>query len=418
MTESIERSLVAVPLFACLAEEDRARIAGRLTEIELAAGDILFREGDASDDFFIVLDGQLEIVKAAGTGQESVVGSSRAGEFIGEMGLLNCNGLRTATVRAVTAGRLLKVPSREFKDFASQSPIFSCHLASVLSARLTAARDSTIERLADKNRQLQQAYQELQAAQGELIEKRAMEHELALAGDIQRGILPTSFPRFPGYEFDARMVPARSVGGDFYGIFPLDEARMALVVGDVMGKGVPAAIFMAQVYALLRANAGPERGPAETLQRVNRLLLNISDSGIFATLVYGVLYGETGVWRYVRAGHELPLVLKMSGAVQSTPMTEGMPLGIVEEPVLDEACLQLQPGDLLLLYTDGVTDGTAPDGRHFDRVRLEATLRAAAGPSAANACRCVLDAVRDFQAGVPQYDDITLLAVKRSAARG
>ena len=416
MTDPLEFSLANTPPFACLPVEDRSRLAKLASVVALSAGDILFREGDASDDFYVVLSGKLEVVKAVDTPEESLAGICGEGEFVGEMGLLNQNGLRTATVRALAAARLLRVPVTEFNELVAHSSDFSCHLASVLSSRLTTHRENALQSLSEKNRQLQQAYDELKAAQRELIEKKSLEHELMLARDIQRSILPTRFPQFAGYDFGGLMLPARAVGGDFFGLFPLDQERMALVVGDVMGKGIPAAIFMAQTYALLRATAQADLSPGETLRRVNRLLLKMSDSGLFATMVYGVQHAATGAWHYARAGHELPMVLSVQGEVRLAPMQEGMPLGIMEETVLDEGCLELHQGEVLLLFTDGVTDGTDRDGNHFDHWRLETALQGAAGQDAEQVCQTILRAVREFQQDETQFDDITLLAVRRRPA--
>jgi serine phosphatase RsbU (regulator of sigma subunit) len=413
MTESFAGELVNAPLLACLPVEARERLARAAALCELGAGDELFREGDPSGDCYLVLAGQLEVLKALGTPEASMVGLSGRGEFIGEMGLLNPNGLRTATVRAIGPARLLRIPMVEFRALVERNPSFSCQLANLLSARLTAARDGLVATLSDKNRQLQRAYDEIKAAQDELVEKQALERELLLARDIQRSILPARPPEFPGYDFGGLMSPARAVGGDFFGWFPLDRERLALVIGDVMGKGIPAAIFMAQTYALLRASARADVPPGEVLRRVNRLLLDMSDSGLFATVIYGIQHGPTGRWDYARAGHELPMVAEGSGKIRFAPLQDGMPLGIMDHPVLDENSLELKPGDLLLLYSDGVTDGTDRSGDHFDALRLEQSVRKASGQTAETLCLSILHTLVEFRQGEPQFDDITLLAARR-----
>ncbi|NJD06428.1 MAG: cyclic nucleotide-binding domain-containing protein [Methylococcaceae bacterium] len=405
--------LVNAPLLACLPMEARERLAHAATLAELAAGEELFREGDPSGDCYLVLDGQLEVLKAQGTPEASIVGVAGRGEFIGEMGLLNPNGLRTATVRAIAPVRLVRIPMGEFQSLVAQNPSFSCQLANLLSVRLTAARDELVATLSDKNRQLQQAYDDLKAAQDELVAKRALERELLLASEIQRSILPTRPPEFPGYDFGGLMSPALAVGGDFFGWFSVDRERQAIVIGDVMGKGIPAAIFMAQTYALLRASAHAGATPGETLRQVNRLLLDMSDSGLFATVIYGILHGPSGRWDYARAGHELPLLMEGSGATRYAPLQDGMPLGIVDQPILDEDWLELKPGDLLLLYSDGVTDGTDRAGRHFDHRRLEQAVSQARGLAAEPLCQSIQQALADFRGDEPQSDDITLLAARR-----
>jgi len=412
MTEFCMGESIDTPLLACLPRAARERLAASAGAVDLAAGAELFREGDPSGDCYLVLGGRLEVLKALDTPEESTVGYSEAGEVIGEMGLLNPNGKRTATVRAVAPSRLLRIPVAEFRTLVSQNPDFSRQLANLLSSRLTTARDGLVATLSEKNRQLQRAYDELQAAQEELVEKRALERELLLARDIQRSILPSGPPQFPGYQAGGLTSPASAVGGDFFGWFRLAPERLALVLGDIMGKGVPAAIFMAQTYALLRASAAADAAPGEVLRRVNRLLLDISDSGLFATVIYAVLHAG-GRCEYARAGHELPLLMDAAGAVRPLPMQEGMPLGIEAEPVLDENWVELSPGDLLLCYSDGITDGTDGGGDYFDQVRLQRALRRAAGLPADALCQAVLEAAAGFRGGAPQSDDITLLALRR-----
>src|SRR5262249_36384695 len=156
-----------------------------------------------------------------------------------------------------------------------------------LSARLREADNATICELREKNRQLSEAYQSLQAAQAQLIEKEALERELQVARDIQEQMLPRALPAPPGFEVGARMVPARIVSGDFFDCIPLGPATAGIVVGDVCGKGVPAALYMALTRSLLRAEVSRNVSARAALQRVNRLLCEMNDTGMFVTLLYG-----------------------------------------------------------------------------------------------------------------------------------
>ncbi len=411
--DSVECLLANTPLFNSLPAEEWSRLARAMTVIELPAGTVLFREGDPSDHFYIVLAGDVEIVKAFGTPEELVLGVRDAGDFIGEMGLLNQDRLRTATVRTRKGTRCLQIPSGEFNALLSRFPAMVCQMASVLSARTTLAENDTIRALREKNLELRQAYEELRAAQAQLVEKEKLEHELQLAREIQRGLLPAHLPYWAGYDFGALMVPARAVGGDFFSVFAVDEERMALVVGDVMGKGVPAALFMAQTHALLRAIACADLSPGETLRQVNRLLLKMNGKELFVTLVYGILQNRTGVFEYARAGHELPLLRSQAGQIRFAPAGEGMPLGILDDLVLDENHLILSPGESLLLYSDGVTDGSDGAGHYFGPEGLMGAMRNASNQSAQLICQSVLQAATDFQGSEPQFDDITMLAVRR-----
>jgi phosphoserine phosphatase RsbU/P len=407
-------SLSGIPLFRSLPASELARLLDTLPVENAAEGAILVQEGQSSDRFYVILQGRVEIIKALGTSEESLLGRRGPGEFIGEMGLLNQNGLRTATARAIEDSRLLVIHFDEFNVLLSRYPNLAYELASVLSSRMTTAQDETIRTLQEKNFRLQQAYDELKAAQVQIIEKEKLERELQLAREIQKSILPVELPPLPGYDFGAIMTPARAVGGDFFGIFPLDAQRMVLIVGDVTDKGVPAAIFMAQTHALLRASASARLTPVKVLQRVNAFLMEMNDKGLFATVIYGVLHQTTGEFQYVRAGHELPLLLGPDGKTAFAEPGVGMPLGILDNPTLSENSLVIPPGGFLILYSDGVTDCTNPEGERLEQAGLVAFVQHLDGQiSAQQACQAIFDTLIEFQREAPQFDDVTLLAVKR-----
>jgi serine phosphatase RsbU (regulator of sigma subunit) len=416
MSPALTEQLANIPLIRDLPADEQARLAQQVQMVELAAGQVLFEEGDASGDFYVVLDGQMEILKPAAAPEDAVVDVSGRGEILGEMGLFKRGHRRMATVKATVPSHLLRVPFGEFDDLAVYAPVFGCRLAGMLSERLTSAHETAVKRLVEKNCRLQHAYEQLQNAQEELLEKRALEQELKLAREIQLSILPAQFPALHGYDFGAAMLPARAVGGDFYSLFPLDDRHMGFVVGDVMGKGIPAAIYMAQTHALLRALAHPASTPCETLRQVNRLLLEMGSGEVFTTLIYGILAADTGECHYARAGHELPMLINAHGQVRHLPMAEGMPLGILDQPVLEEASIRLSPGELLFLYTDGVTDAGNEEGGMFEWECLTQALSSAAGHSATEVAEAVLEALRSFQGEGAQADDITLVAIRRQPA--
>lgn len=420
--QALDALFCSMPLLRTLPLDECALLTQTLVVVEVAPGNFLFREGDIGGQFYIVLDGRVEILKAVGTPEESRLAVREEGEFFGEMSLLNPDGQRTASARAMRPARLLQITRADFDTLLRRCPMIAYDLASMLSVRMTVAQDETIQSLSAKNRLLQQAYDELKAAQAMLIEKEKLERELQLAREIQKSILPVELPPFAGYDFGALMSPARAVGGDFYGIFPIrldDEGeRMALVIGDVTDKGVPAAIFMAQAHALLRAEASHAASPGQILQRANRFLVEMNEKNLFVTVVLGILEGKTGVFQYARAGHELPAVMDASGNIHYAPLGGGAPLGIFDEPPLDENTLVIPPGGMLLLYTDGIPDGMDAQGNPFGHDRLAQTLRDRKGASAQQACEALFAAVNDFGQGTVQFDDITLLAARRAARPG
>jgi sigma-B regulation protein RsbU (phosphoserine phosphatase) len=245
-------------------------------------------------------------------------------------------------------------------------------------------------------------------------EKERIGSELRIASDIQRSILPRTFPPFPDRdEFDlfAETIPAREMGGDFYDFFLLDQDRLGLVIADVSGKGVPAAIFMAVSRTMLKATATQTASPGECLRRVNHLLCPDNDSAMFVTVFYGILNTRTGDVEYANAGHNMPYALTGEGVVL-LESGGGMALGVMEESDYPVKRIRLRPGEGLFLYTDGVTEAMDQQGRLFSNQRLEALLRGARQTTPTALIHDTVSAVRSFAAGEPQADDITLLAVR------
>lgn len=413
MNELAER-LAGVPLFQGLPSEERQRLAAGLRTVDLAEGEVLFREGEPGGAFFIVLEGWLEIVQALDTPDERSLARREPGEFVGEMSLLNPDGQRTASVRARAPSQLWEMKGEEFEALIRRRPRLAYDVARVLSERMTAAQQETIEDLREKNRQLRQAYRELEAAQAQLVEKERLERELELARDIQTSVLPDRLPRLHGLAFGAHLVPARAVGGDFYDWIPLDEHRLGIVVGDVAGKGVPAALFMTQTQALLRAVVGPAIPPGQVLRRVNEHLLSRGGAALFITVLYGVLDARRGEFTYARAGHELPLMALPDGRTLTMPLAPGQPLGLWPNLLLDERVVALPPGATLLLYSDGLTDARNAEEEAFGHERVLARLASLAGQPAGAVCEALWRDVLDHCGDRPAYDDLTLVAVSTS----
>jgi len=241
----------------------------------------------------------------------------------------------------------------------------------------------------------------------------AIRSELDIARRIQQSILPRHFPPFPDHpeiEIFADMLPAREVGGDFYDIFLIDDARVSFAVGDVSGKGVPAAIFMAVTRTLLRSTAVTGRPPGECLRQVNQLLCLENSAEMFVSLFYGILNLKTGLLEYGNGGHNPPYILRASGGVEPLPGTGGMVLGVLDHLDYDAAATRLYPGDALFLYTDGVTEAMNPNGELFADQRLRGVLTAVNGAAPTDLIHATLDAVHAWAGSAPQSDDITILA--------
>lgn len=420
MTET-ERLLAHVPLFQTLPESEIHQLAETLTVRDVPPGTVLFYEGDAGQHFYILQEGEIQIVKGIGTPDERIINQRHTGDFVGEMSLFNRDGKRTASVRAKSAVKLWEMTRADFDALLTRQPDLAYEMVRVLSNRLTDAHNNAMADLIDKNRklemtnlQLAEAYEELKAAQAQIIEKEKLERELQLAAEIQLSILPRTLPHLKGFSFGAKMVPARAVGGDLYDFIPLSEDAIAIVIGDVSDKGVPAAIFMAQTHALIRSEARQDLTPRETMERVNQYLLEMNSAGLFVTVLYGVLDRHTREFHYVRAGHELPIIRNPDGDIYTAPQGQGAPLGLFDFVLLDEGKLTLPPRSTMLLITDGVTEAMNKNHEQFGSERIQALFSRDGRVDAQTLCNDFLDSINQFRGDAPVHDDITLVAIHAS----
>jgi serine phosphatase RsbU (regulator of sigma subunit) len=359
---------------------------------------------------YLIVEGLVEVVKGR-EAAEMELARRGPGDFFGEMGFVE-DSPRFATVRALEPTRVLEFSEPELRSTLVRQPLLLYNAIRVLSGRLREADLNMIADLQRKNQELAQAYSELREAQAALVEKERLERELELARELQQSILPQAFPDLPGVSCAARSRPAQQVGGDFYDVIPLDGGSVGLVMADVSDKGMAAALYMALTRSLIHAEARHRSSPRQVLLSTHRLLLGMSQADMFVTIFYGVLDPARGILRYARAGHDRPLLFSPSTAECRFLAAAGMALGIVEQVSLEEVRVDLRPGDLLVLYTDGITDANSPAGEFFGVERLRETVCAAGGLSAQNACDLIFEHVERFQAGAVQYDDMALLAAK------
>ena len=246
------------------------------------------------------------------------------------------------------------------------------------------------------------------------IEKERLEEGLKLAHDIQMSMLPKTFPPFPERrELDifAAIAPAKKVGGDFYDFFFLDEDRLCFAIGDVSGKGVAAALFMAVIKTLFKAIAARVQNPSDILSTVNRQICRDNDSQMFTTLFCGILNTRTGEIQYSSGGHNPPYHISRGG-VQQVPQTGGRVLGLVEDSSYGWGRLVLGSGETIFLYTDGVTEALDPAGQFFSERRLESILTQTKFASAREQIDHLTSQITLFAAGAEQSDDITALAIR------
>lgn len=402
-----------IAIFQNLPESEIRYLAENLTRQEYPAGTLVVREAHPASRFHILLEGEVEIIKAIGTADERLLAVRKAGTLIGEMGLFLEEGLHTATVRAKTPIFLLQMTREEFDALLHRHPSIAYGMVLTLSNRLYQSENLTIRDLRRKNIELMRAYKELEAAQALLIEKERLERELEVARDIQGSILPRELPTQSGYDFGALMVPMSAVGGDFYDFIPIGDDRLGIAIGDVSDHGVPAALFMAMTVILLRAEARrPSRPPPkEILLNVNQQLLEMNETGIFVTMLYGELDYNKRLFSYVRAGHEIPIICNAQGDLSELPQGKGQLMGILEKPVLDENRMQLAEGCTLLMFTDGVNEAANPEGSLFGHDRLKQDLAVLKDSPAQELCEGILKKVESYRGDNAQQDDITMVAV-------
>ncbi len=248
---------------------------------------------------------------------------------------------------------------------------------------------------------------------------RRYRRELALAGQIQASFLPQALPTLPGWQLAARLIPSRETSGDFFDVVALPEGRWALLIADVADKGVGAALFMALCWGLIRTYlARTPTAPARVFEAVNQRLLQDTTAGEFVTVFLGVLDTVTGQLTYANAGH-CPGLLASAGRAPAWLRNTGAPLGILEDLTWAQHERLMHPGDVLLLYTDGISEAQSAQGEFFCIEGLEAVLQAARGESAVGLLERVLRAVDDFSGGKePEAlrsasDDIAILALRR-----
>ena len=259
--------------------------------------------------------------------------------------------------------------------------------------------------------------QYIKTMQQEHVQLESIKGDLAVAREIQQAILPRVFPPFPEnvsqLDIAASMNAAKDVGGDFYDFFRIDDDRIGFVIADVSGKGVPAAIFMAVSRTLIRATGIRGVRPAECITYSNELLARESANYMFVTVFYGIYNITTGEVSYTNAGHNPPYLMKADGRIEQLPMSKDLVVGALDDFQFSEETLQLEHGDTLMLYTDGVTEAVNLCNEEFGEKRLEDTLRQVAPQSCQQMIDAVKTSVSDFAGEAEQSDDITMLAIKR-----
>jgi phosphoserine phosphatase RsbU/P len=432
MTESpgLRDAIRATRAFRDLSEADLSSLIGTgdLRTFEPEA--ILMEQGEPSDGAMLILAGEV-IVTADSARGVIPISTLCAPCLVGELGAL-AELPRTATVRARTTVAALRIGRDSLVEIARATPSLLIDVIARMGDRMRkfngaiglythalAALErheldpALLEELRNPIPDLADFGQTFGRLAEQIILRRQRDDEMASAALIQRALLPKvpEFAAESGVDVSASMTPARDVGGDFFDLVALADGRIAVGVGDVCGKGVPASLFMGITKTLIRINLRETPDLPGAILKANAYLTNNNAAELFATVLYAAFDPRSGEVEYASCGHLPALIRRAGGAVDILP-AGGLPVGLFDNPRLKLRQTTLAPGDLLFLYTDGVTEAEDPVGAEFGEARLLELIEREGGSGAAPAIARVEDAVRAFSRGKAQFDDITCLALK------
>jgi sigma-B regulation protein RsbU (phosphoserine phosphatase) len=245
-------------------------------------------------------------------------------------------------------------------------------------------------------------------------QKLALEKEIHAARNVQMSLLPQTSPSIPGYEIVGRSISAKVVSGDYFDFIPAGENRTAICVGDVTGKGLPAALLMANLQAILRSQIMLRALPRKTMVRSNKLLYQSTSTEKFVTLFYSILDSKKHLLSYTNAGHEYPIMVRNNGSVELLAIG-GTVLGIVDDYAYEDATIAIEPGDTLVMYSDGISEAVNHDEVQFGKEVLERIIQSNRQQSADVLLNRIVESVQSHVGSTPQMDDITIVVVKRTS---
>jgi serine phosphatase RsbU (regulator of sigma subunit) len=408
--------------FSTLDAEVQALFLQHVHEEVLPVGHVVFEQGAAGEMLYVVKSGYLQVTQHLGPDVEYVLGQMGPGEIFGEMSVLE-ERPRSARVVASTPVELLGMSRQTFDCLIEQHPAVVVQLLKTIGARLRQRNEQQeallaeklllVEELAAKNVELERTLAQLQKAMETVAEHERVTHDLEIARQIQRQMLPAAFPQVPGLELAAATVPSQWVGGDFYDAVCLDAYRVCLLLGDVSGKGIPAAMQMARLMGEFRACVSQRSDPVSVMQALNESVYarNV-DWTSFVTVQYVVLDLEAQQMQYICAGHPPLFLCHTDGRVDWLGKEPNLPLGVDAAFGYQQEECELTAGDRLLLYSDGAYEVQNAAGDMFGLSRL-AVLFSQTSPLPNVTIRTLQDALAAF-ADQPQnaYDDTTFVCAR------
>ncbi|MFC6486438.1 PP2C family protein-serine/threonine phosphatase [Nitratireductor sp. GCM10026969] len=394
------------------------------------AGDVLLRQGEVSDSAIVILEGTVEVVAQTTSGSVCLA-TIREQALLGEIGIL-ANLRRTATVRAIEPGCLLRIGRDQFNSIAEGEPQVLRYVIGQLGGQIRAFNTAVgvyTDALAALEREEfdSEMLENLNNPPAELVNfaatfkkmarqialKRQHREEMANATAIQRAMLPQPLPQDLSRraELFAAMRPAHDVGGDFYDAFFVDEDRLAVTIGDVSGKGVPASLFMAVCQTTIRMALREEPDDiGRALERANGLLEAENTTSTFATFFGAIVDLRTGRMSYTNCGHNPPILRRCDGGMEELA-SEGIALGVLSPAGYTTSETVLHRGDRLLLFTDGITEAHDAKGALFEEERLRAAFDKHHKLDARAFVEGILAETEAFAGNAPQHDDLTCLAL-------
>lgn len=394
-----------------LPDEDLNVLIQAVNKSEYEAGSIVCREGELEPVFYIIQDGKVAFTKKMDKG-EQFLGLKGRGEFFGELGVLD-RAPRAATVHAISDCKLLEIHETTLDMILTRNPSVARAIMRGITRSVRDTDQITIAELQLKNDELGRTLDNLRAAQAELVRRERMKRDLEIAAIVHQSILPTSFPDIPNFEFAAIARPAREIGGDLYDVIPIDDNHVGIVMADASGKSVQAAIYMAVVRALFLSQANAHRSTIEIAHQVHELLLKVSTAEMFVTAFYANLNYITRSMTYIRGGHDRPVLYR--AATQKIELLDapGRFLGLLPNLIVQEESLSFEKGDILVCYSDGVTDATRPnDQEMYGLERLQAIVSKEGHRPAKELANIIVTDIDEFRDGEEQPDDLTLLITK------
>jgi sigma-B regulation protein RsbU (phosphoserine phosphatase) len=374
-------------------------------------GSIVCYEGEREYIFYIIQEGEVAFTKKMGEG-EQFLGLKTRGEFFGELGVLD-RAPRAATVHAISDCTLIEIHEETLDDILTRYPSV---VRAIMRGITRSVRDTdriTIAELQLKNNELARTLENLKAAQAELLRRERLKRDLEIAAEVHRNILPTAFPEVPGFEFSALARPAREIGGDLYDVVDMGQNQIGIVMADASGKSVQAAIYMAVVRALFLSQSNASLSPAQTAHRIHDLLMRVSTTAdMFVTAFYARLDYTARQMSYVRGGHDRPVFYHAADSRVELLDAPGRFLGLLPGLVVEEECCAFEPGDVLVCYSDGVTDAVSKSGEMYGLERLEKIVTEHGHRPAGELLQVIETDIDSFRDGTEQPDDLTLLITK------